>query len=271
MNEDTEYIEFKIKELLNEMESIHWIFFNLSNKETNEFDEKQDELKENFSVLLKKTYKLIFYYLEAKQADKYLDFFIENLTGKFESGSDLLECKKDPLEKTNSEIVSELWDFLCPFKGFSNHAEIVMKKRAGLTYLHNVLSNTGSIINNLNVSPKSEAEVYNSVKVVLHAIFPKSKSAGSNFLKIAKEYKPDILIPELNLAIEYKYANTETKLKSTIEQIAADVKGYSGDNDYKLFYVVFYVTKDFWGEKKFKEVWYEQNFPVNWESFYIIG
>ncbi|EPU1022796.1 hypothetical protein ACVUNK_004389, partial [Escherichia coli] len=91
------------------------------------------------------------------------------------------------------------------------------------------------------------------------------------FLKSFKEYKPDILIPELFTAVEYKYASTEEKLKSTIEQIAADVKGYTGDNDYNIFYAVFYVTTDFWGLEKFMNVWNENKFPQNWIPVYVVG
>ena len=79
------------------------------------------------------------------------------------------------------------------------------------------------------------------------------------------------MIPELYTAVEYKYAADEQRLKSTIEQIAADVKGYTGDKDYSVFYAVFYVTEDFWGQNKFSKVWDDQGFPKNWIPIYIVG
>lgn len=138
-------------------------------------------------------------------------------------------------------------------------------------HLETILKNTEYIINQLNLKPKSEASVYNAVKHVIFSIFFKSKNAGSNFLKISKEFKPDILVPEAKSAVEYKYAKDETKLKATIEQIAADAKGYTGDSEYEYFYAVFYVTKDFWGENRFYEAWKEFNFPENWIPIYIKG
>lgn len=119
---------------------------------------------------------------------------------------------------------------------------------AGIQYLETVLNNTASIIHKSGENPTSEPGVYNLVRNVLEAIFPSAISPKSNFLKTAQEYKPDILIPELSTAIEYKYAKDEAKLKATIAQISDDVKGYTGDVDYDLFYAVFYVTKRFLGE-----------------------
>lgn len=102
-------------------------------------------------------------------------------------------------------------------------------------------------------------------------MFTGAKSPRSSFIKSFKEYKPDILIPELHAAVEYKYANSAEKLKSTIDQICADVTGYTGDSDYRIFYAVFYVTQDFWGQEMFARVWSEMNFPKNWKAFYIVG
>jgi hypothetical protein len=154
---------------------------------------------------------------------------------------------------------------------FSESDDERYNRLSGIRYLENVLNNTAVIISNSGTQPRTETEVYKAVKNILEAIFPTSKSPKSNFIKTAKEYKPDILIPELNAAVEYKYASTEEKLKVTVEQIAADVKGYTGDKDYNVFYAVFYVTDDFWGEEKFKQVWKEQQFPKNWISFYKVG
>lgn len=166
------------------------------------------------------------------------------------------------LEKMNAFLSS--FEFTRSNK--SNHVRI-----AGISFLETILKNTQVIIEKNKTTIKSETDVYNAVKSTLEVIFISSKSPKSNFIKTFKEFKPDILIPELYAAIEYKYASNEAKLKSTIEQISADVKGYTGDKDYRVFYAVFYVTQDFWGKDKFKKVWEEQSFPKNWIPFYIIG
>lgn len=166
------------------------------------------------------------------------------------------------LEKMNTFLSS----FEFTRSNQSNHMRI-----AGIFFLQTILRNTQVIIEKNKAKIKSETDVYNAVKSTLEVIFTSSKSPKSNFIKTFKEFKPDILIPELYAAVEYKYASDEAKLKSTIEQIASDVKGYTGDKDYRVFYAVFYVTRDFWGQDKFNKVWEEQDFPKNWIPFYIIG
>jgi hypothetical protein len=166
-------------------------------------------------------------------------------------------------------FLSDLRQFLEPLNVIGDDTRYL--KLSGIQYLETILRNTATIIHNGDHHPTSETDVYKAVRGVLVAIFPSAISPKSNFLKNAQEYKPDILIPELSAAVEYKYADSEAKLKTTIAQISDDVKGYTGDDDYHLFYAVFYVTKDFWGNEKFMRAWSEKQFPPNWRAFYIVG
>lgn len=159
--------------------------------------------------------------------------------------------------------------FLSSFE-FIESSLVTHGRIAGLDYLKRILKNTHLITSKITPRPKTETEVYNAVKETINIIFNNCKHPKSNFIKNFKEYKPDILIPELFAAVEYKYASTEDKLKSTIEQISVDVKGYTGDHDYNVFFAVFYVTTDFWGLDKFKAVWVENKFPNNWIPIYVV-
>ncbi len=105
-----------------------------------------------------------------------------------------------------SKILVEISDYLNAFEFFSENGLEYLLKRAGITFLENILENTAVIINDLNLTPTSEVQVYNSVKVVCKAAFPTAIYPTTPFISIAQEYKPDILIPFLNCAIEYKYA-----------------------------------------------------------------
>ena len=127
-----------------------------------------------------------------------------------------------------------LSQFLSPLDVLGDSSRYL--KLSGVQYLEVILRNTATIIHKSGIKPKSETEVYNAVKHVLEAVFPSAKpGAKSNFVKTAQGYKPDILLPELSAAVEYKYAADEGKLKNVIAQISDDVKGYTGDSDYKLF------------------------------------
>lgn len=232
-----------------------------------------DELYEKpFKHVTTSLYLSVLCYLDMKGYSNYLRIF-ESLFGSDPYNPNYRD-EFDIDHYWSGELYSvylvNLVQFLDAFQ-FMDSDDSRYLRLSGIQYLENILNNTASIVSRLKDLPKSETEVYKAVKEVFEAIFPSVKFPKSNFLKTTKEYKPDILIPELFTAIEYKYAATEDKLKTTIEQIAADVKGYTGDRDYSVFYAVFYVTKDFWGNKRFMKVWDEHNFPKNWIPIYIVG
>ncbi|WP_235365992.1 hypothetical protein [Proteus terrae] len=236
-----------------------------------EFKEEISELKQSFIWHLESLYLSTLAYLDKRNLNHCIGIFLKMFgeditclkkTDEFVTGEDFREPQNVFLAKLNV--------FLSSFE-FTESAWEKRKRNAGLIYLKRILKNTHLITARMETPPKTETEVYNAVKDTLSIIFNDSVTPKSNFLKSFKEYKPDILIPELFAAVEYKYASTEEKLKSTIEQIAADVKGYTGDNDYNIFYAVFYVTTDFWGLEKFRNVWSENKFPQNWIPIYVVG
>lgn len=231
-----------------------------------------EEYEKPFKYLTASLYLSVLCYLDMKGYSHYISLFKDLFGNDSENirHHDKFEIEHYWFNEPYSVFLEKLTQFLQVFE-FMDSDDSRYTRLSGIQYLENILNNTASIVSRLEKIPKSETEVYKAVKGVFEAIFPSAKFPKSNFLKTTKEYKPDILIPELFTAIEYKYATTEEKLKSTIEQIAADVKGYTGDKNFSIFYAVFYVTTDFWGKKRFMAAWDEQKFPKNWIPIYIVG
>ncbi|KHS67103.1 hypothetical protein QT13_15030 [Pectobacterium brasiliense] len=231
-----------------------------------------DEFVSPFQEILQSIYLSTICYLDEKNLKCYLAMFYK----VFGNDPSLPNHRDEFLidhywsGEPYSVFLAKINKFLSSFE-FTESSREKYDRISGIQYLETILKNTAVIISKSKLSPKTESEVYNAVRLTLEFVFASSKSPRSNFIKTAKEYKPDILIPELYAAVEYKYAADEQKLKSTIEQIAADVKGYTGDRDYSIFYAVFYVTEDFWGQAKFSKVWSDQRFPKNWIPMYIVG
>jgi len=147
----------------------------------------------------------------------------------------------------------------------------VLLNKTGITYLEQILASTAVIAKDLGKTPQNEKEVYESVRVVCKATFTSATFPTDSFQKTAKCYRPDILIPSLNCAVEYKYAITEKELNETIDQILIDVAGYAGHPTYKLFYAVFYVTVGACTAGRFHEIWKEKGFPDNWKGILVAG
>ena len=274
------YLENRILELLSEMgssfSSLHHRYELEDYRGPKELDDEEKEgiylTETSFHTNAKSIFRLITNYLESKKQLNYLQEFQKTIKPYLEKAKTSLEGELNEFDGTvHSKLIDEISDFLNAYEFFGEKGYEFLIKRAGIIYLENILENTAVTINALNKIPTSETQVYDAVKFVCHATFPKANFPTSKFITIAKEYIPDILIPHLNCAVEYKYATTESKLKDVIDQILIDVKGYSNHSTYKLFYAVFYVKPDIWGRKKFEAVWKEKGFPKNWKGIYVVG
>ena len=276
MNEQS-YRENKITETLWSMSgnfselSFMWEYATEEQKSEESYMEKEIELKDNFEYKTKTIYKLVVTYLETSNLKEYLTDFKTEFATLFTSGNLFDQGFDNDSGHTYSETITKFWHFLSPFE-FSQQSYIdKLLKQTGVTHLERILRNTQVIINETNTKPTSEPQVYKAVKFVVKSVFPSALEPTSGFFKSFKNYNPDILVPEIHTAVEYKYADTEAKLKNQIDQVIADTKGYTGDTNYEIFYAVFYVTDDFWGIDKFETVWKEMEFPKNWKGIYIIG
>ena len=253
---------------------IEWALWDLHGKQDGPPEwliDKDDELVRPFEQLALSIYQSTICYLDASSLHAYLEHFYIVFGKKFDKEKAASEYDIDHYwsGEPKNVFLNRIRQFVRPLRLLDDSDRYL--KLSGVQYLETVLSNTASIIHKSKVKPTNETGVYKAVRNVLEAIFPSARTPKSNFIKNAQEYKPDILIPELSAAIEYKYAQDETKLKTCIGQIADDVKGYSGDSEYNIFYAVFYVSNDFWGAPKFKSTWAEKDFPDNWRAFYVVG
>lgn len=271
------YLEKKIRNLLidasNEINNYIHLELNNPDKKLHSIDivEKFIETQQQYEITIRKLSNCICCYLDTNKSKGYLKVFKNKIIPKLSNHEELYDsddsfCSGPSIGK----LVNEIWEFLCPFEFIEADEIDIYLQRSGIVYLENILKNTNLIIKSASATPNSEKEVCDLVKIVINCIFPKSKNPRTNFLKTAKQYFPDILIPELAAAVEYKYAKDENTLKKVIDEISIDQKGYTGDSDYKIFYAVFYVTQRIWTDEKFKEIWKEKNFPKNWKGFYVI-
>jgi REase_DpnII-MboI len=111
----------------------------------------------------------------------------------------------------------------------------------GLGVLQTILQNTGRIISDEHLVPKSE-------KNVRDAVFQKLSYAFDDVVREPtlahplKNYKPDFGIKSLMALIEYKYVRTKAKLGTALDELLIDMKGYSGHADWRNFFAVVYMA-----------------------------
>jgi hypothetical protein len=278
---DIQYLEVSIRTWLDRMDEI---FHLLRDENTDlseyEFSHKEiaREYKREFAFLTDRVYNSCLVYFELKGVPDYKGDFIKSL-GLFMKRPNKEKTPLSDLDFVNiygseESLITKLFrQNLFPFRAFGSTDS---KHLTGLDYLENVLKSTNRILKERNIKPTKEAEVYNGVKLVIEATFSNSKASYPGGQKkvisqMAKCYIPDILIPDLNCAIEYKFAKSEKDLNETIDQVLVDVKGYSNDLIYNRFYAVFYVKTGVTTEMRFNQIWNEKKFPSNWRPIFIEG
>lgn len=233
-------------------------------------EEITDDIEDEFLRIAEKVYLGMLTFCEHNSLKEHLQTCKRILNPFFKNKTTLLDSAYHaPSGDQYSLFVATCWKLLAPFKAFETESEDERIKKEGLVYLEHILESTAVIIKSLGIVPTKESEVYDAVRIVTQATFPKVIYPTESFQKEAKCYRPDILIPTLKCAIEYKYAMDEKRLIDTIDQILVDVKGYSHNRVYNLFYAVFYVKSGIWTEKKFNSVWEEREFPDNWKGIIV--
>lgn len=229
--------------------------------------------KEEFEVKSERILNSCRLYLELKGATVYLTDFNREVRLLKEKSENLYGLTTVNLDlKDESIFLNTLKNFLFPFRAFGSGDEKIL---TGLDYLVSILQSTNFILNERKIIPKKESDVYNGVKLILESTFPEKRAQylGGNepFYKEATYYKPDILVPLLNCAIEYKFIKSRTRLTRTIDEILIDVHGYSKHPIYKWFYAVFYVKSGITTKVAFENIWKDKNFPDNWFPIFVEG
>lgn len=268
------YQEGKIEKLLYEMSSIYTDIqlreeFGSNISDDVDFEIETDNIKSNFIYMGDRVYKLCLSYFEFLKLPNYNKSFSEDIIPLLTSKKALDGTYAEGSGQVHSVLIDKFWSYLLSFPAFGEDDNETLLKRTGIIYLENILESTSVIIKQSDIVPKNEAQVYKAVKILTMATFPSASFPTQSFQKVAKHYIPDILIPSLNCAVEYKYANTETDLIRTIDEILIDVKGYDKHPVYKLFYAVFYTKSGIWTKQRFDKVWDEKEFPENWKGIFV--
>lgn len=269
---DMKHLAEKIKELMAAFSRSHYEymmfeeygmpdFSKLSEEERLDYEMDEQERKDSLIYMAKKLRPLVQAYIEAKHLPDYYNSFLTEITPFYEK-----ERMLRGTEDMDSELIFAYRKFLNAFDDFS-----ITGAHKEFEILENILNSTATLLADFDIQPKSEPEVYKPMINICKTAFPDNKSCSFKFQKTAKCYNPDILIPSLERAIEFKYVKDEKELNRTMDEILADVEGYKGNPSYSVFYSVFYAVGSFCSPQRFNCMWEEKHFPDNWKGIYVQG
>lgn len=263
---DKNSLEKSIQEGLN---NLYGIFSQLSLlKEYTQYAvvPEYDDLRSSFESVAKVTYLQIVAYIEMQNLKSYLAEFIQAFKEKLDARQIFDEYYIEETGEVVSQLYNDFWQYLKPF----NFEKPDTLESIGLIYLERVLENTDRFIKIQGVTIINESSIYKAIRPYIEMLFPKVINTDGHYIfNMLKNYKPDILIPDLHTAVEYKFINSTMDIKSTICEIADDVIGYKekiGTNDYKQFYTVYYIKDSLLTKERFFELWEERCYPKTWKA-----
>lgn len=264
---ETKYIEEQIK---NTIRYIYNIRFDLYVRPQIEEGYKQAVSNELFYLRIRDLYFLILAYLEVKGMPSLFEVFRNRYAPIIDDDGKLDEevCYY-PDDESELKIVKGFEQFLKAFSFFDHHYENEETEK-----LTTILKNTDHILKNCNTEVHNEADIYKQVKWVLGLYYPQCRyRKRAAFIQQFKTYNPDILIPELKTAIEYKYLNKQSdNIDEFIDQIKIDATNYVGDPNYEYFIAVIYIEDVSVATRESIEAsWKAKGFPSNWELIIVNG
>lgn len=144
------------------------------------------------------------------------------------------------------------------------------RELSGLSLLESILQQTPHLLNDFSIDPGSENDVQKALFNIIRSVFPDCKREKS-INHIFKTYKSDFGISSIKTLIEIKYADSEAELKNEIDGIYADMRGYSGDHQWKNFFALFYTTKAIAAQSRIDEEFKLANADISWKPIIVHG
>lgn len=264
----TDELNYLEKQIKKNISLIQRSFYNYSmaHEMDMEYQEEYPGWTESWlKMRLEDLYYLMLAFLEGREMISLLQTFKSKYETIINSEEKLLNSIQIDPEAEWSELtlIVGFKQFLEPFKFFDNSQE----KKDEYFKVTSVLKNTGFILKKIKANISTEADIYKEVKWVLGLYYPTARLKNkASFIEEFKTYSPDILIPELKVAIEYKYIDSPSdNIDEFIDQIKVDATNYVGDPRYDTFFAVVYIEDISIATPESIEVsWQAKQFPKNW-------
>ena len=140
----------------------------------------------------------------------------------------------------------------------------------GLSVFETVLGNTAKIISQAGLEPDREVAVSGKIRDTLELCFT-HVIQDPPIPKGITRYKPDIGVPDLMAAAEYKFVDAKEEMKRALREVYTDMKGYGGHPEWRSFYAVFYMTKLFFTQKEVDKEFHLVKADLSWTPMVVVG
>lgn len=138
-----------------------------------------------------------------------------------------------------------------------------------LAQLEALLRRTAVLVKRRGVIPSREFDVQTVMHDYLGAFFIEYRPTVSIPGTIT-DFKPDCGVRNLNVAIEFKFAQNEPEVRRAMRGILEDISGYAGSRDWNRFYTVIYQTAAFESEDRVRSELTRAG-ALTWKAILVTG
>lgn len=218
---------------------------------------------------LYRMYNLLCVYFELLQLNNYLEKFKKEFEDiildidKATKISSLLFKHGDTDE--DLLLLIEWKKFLAPFSFYWENEKKENNK------LISLLESTNEILKITKTKVKKEEDINSIIREIVELYYEEVSAFSEGYFRHKfKNYRPDVIIGEINTSIEYKLIRQNSDIGAKMDELLIDAKRYV-DNPFNkdciaVFCLSAKITKN---KKQINEDWKKMLFPKNWKLVII--
>lgn len=176
-----------------------------------------------------------------------------------------------PVEEEPDYLISDPLNYI--ETAFASLSEIVIgldDNKLELAMVERALRSAPYIVKDFQADPHSEKDIKATMLRYLKHVFPDARHKVK-LSHVFKTYKADIGIGSLKALIEIKYAQNENELKTELDGIYADMKGYAGDDRWVNFFALIYTTEPIATQERVDAEYALSKVDVSWRPIIVHG
>lgn len=218
-----------------------------------------------------KMYNILCVYFELLQLDDFLKTFKSQFEIIIKNQEKSLEIVSIPLTYGDYDddfyLVIEWKKFLAPFSFFWNKQTDAKESKR----INDIIESTNEILKLTKTIVTKEEDINAIIRDIFDLYYTDVSSYSQGYFRHKfKHYKPDVIIGELGISIEYKLIRDNKEIGVKIDELIIDANRYTGNVFNKKCIAVFCLSKKVTKTKKqISEEWNNSDFPDNWELIII--
>jgi hypothetical protein len=216
-------------------------------------------------------YTILCVYFELLQLNDFLKTFKLQYEDIVKNQKKCIEIASIPLTYGDFDddfnLLIEWQKFLAPFSFFWNKQNDSKESKK----INDILESTNEILKLTKTKVTKEEDINTIIRDIFDLYYTDVSSYSQGYFRHKfKHYKPDVIIGELGISIEYKLIRVNKEIGVKIDELIIDANRYTGNIFNKKCIAVFCLSKKVTKTKKqISEEWNKSDFPNNWELIII--